>query len=305
MTFPLAFAKVEAIPLLRDPAKILVRWDLKPNRVNLSDFEFYIDRSEAADQLPGFQHVTIDGAPMKGEFATTGSVNQHQIAGPINAADFYQWVDYTPHVRNLNAQVHYRIRIVRISTQEQIASKPFSWDPDLDVVGLYIAEEHNFLLEDAIGVPCFVYVRRRMGIPCTACFDPIQKKRTASYCTVCFGTNWHGGFYKPIDAYVDLSPNPKNATIAEWGEIQQNESQVLISNYPEVSPGDLIRELRTNRLWRVLASTPTEKRRAQMLQFVRVVEVAAGDVEYKLPYDEELALKKIEELDKIRAQREF
>ncbi|NBO55676.1 MAG: hypothetical protein EBU84_14045 [Actinobacteria bacterium] len=249
--------------------------------------------------------MNIDGKPLREKLETTDSVNQLQVAGPIPAFDFLQWVDCLSNLRNLNTQVYYRIRARKISTQEEVSTQPFTWDSDLDLVGLYVAEEHNFLLEDVIGVPCLVYVRRRGGITCTACFDPVQKKRTASHCTVCYGTNWTGGFYNPIDAYVDLSPNPKNSSIAEWGEISQNETQILISNYPEVSPGDIIRELRSNRLWRVVLSQPTEKRRAPMLQFVRAVEINAGDVEYKIPYDTELALKKIQELDKIRAQREF
>lgn len=305
MKFPLEFLKYEAIPISKDPAKVLIRWVLKPNHSDMSDYEFYIDRGEAQDQIPAFQHVNIDGKALRDVITSTESKNQNQVSPAIAASDFYQWVDHTAGMRNLNQDYFYRIRLRRISTQEEISTPPFTWTGDLDLVGLYIADEHNFLLEDAIGVPCFVYIRRRSGVQCTACFDKIQKKRTSSFCTVCYGTNWQGGFYAPIDTFVDLSPNPKNTSIAEWGEMPQNQTDMLMSNYPEVSPGDLIRELRTNRLWRVMQSQQTEKRRVPMLQFVRVVEVNASDIEYQIGYDVSLALKKIEELDRIRAMREF
>ena len=305
MSFPISFTKFEAIPLSRDPAKVLIRWEIKHNRADLSDFEFYVDRGDAPDQLPHFQNVDIDGKALNPGSLGTGSVNQMQVSGKIPGTDFYQWVDATPLLRNLSKNYHYRIRARRISTQEEVSTLPFSWSGELDVIGLYIVEEHNFLLEDAIGVPSLIYSRRRSGIPCTGCFDPIQKKRTASFCTACFGTNWLGGFYNPIDAYIDFSPNPSNSAIADWGETQSNETDVLMSNYPEVEPGDVIRELRTGKLWRVSVVRQTEKRRVPMLQFVRVSEILSSDVEHQIPYDYDLALSKVSQLEGIRSKREF
>lgn len=304
MSFAVTITKFEAIPLSKDPAKVLIRWDIAPTRADLRDYEFYIDRGDGIDQLPAFQHVDIDGKTLSGSISTS-STSQHQIAGPIPALDFLQFMDYTPLLRNLQKLQFYRIRLRKISTQEEIGTRPFSWQGDLDLVGLYIAEEHNFLLEDAVGVPCLVYVRRRGGVPCESCFDPIQKKRLQSHCQRCYGTNWVGGFFPPIDAYVDFSPSPQNTVIREWGESQPNETDMMISNYPEVSNGDIIRELRENRLWRVTRCTQTEKRRTPMLQFVRVVEINPGDVEYKIPIEESFLLQKISEFEEIRKKREF
>jgi hypothetical protein len=305
MKFPLEFEKYEAIPLSRDPAKILIKWSLKKNLLDMSDFEFYVDRGDAPDQIKGFQHVDIDGTPMKDGPLGTDSTNQYQISGAISALEINQWLDFTPYLRNLDKQYYYRVRCRRISTQDQIVTPIFSWPSNLDLVGLYIVEEHNFLFEDVVGTPCLVHIKRRSGIQCRACFDPIQKKRTASFCTVCYSTNWEGGFYKPIDLYVDMSPDQKNTAIAEWGEVQSNEKDVFMSNYPELRTGDIIRELRENRLWRVVQCRQTEKRRSPMLQFARVTEIKPGDVEYQLDYDRELAIKMLERFDALRSQREF
>lgn len=305
MNFPVSFHKFEAIPLSRDPSKVLIQWELKPTKSSLVDFEFYIDRGDATSQIPAFQHVTIDGKPWTPLTPTTSSDNDRQIAGPINGLDFYQYVDLSTLLRNFHKVYYYRIRVRRISTQEEIGTSAFTWQGDLDLVGLYVVDEHNFLLEDTAGSPCLVYPRKRSGVNCTKCFDPIQKKRSNSFCVSCFGTNWEGGFYSPIDTFIDFNPSPDNTTIQQWGETQTNGTNLLMSNYPLLTNGDIIRELRENRLWRVTKCQHTEKRRTPMLQLCRVIEINPGDVEYKIPIDEAFMKAKIAQFEEMRKLREF
>jgi hypothetical protein len=305
MSFPLSFSKFEATPLSKTPAKVLIQWDLCQTKLPLTDFEFRVDRGSAADAEPGFQHVTIDGKPMSDGTISTDSVNLTQVAGPISGIDFYQWADYSGELANLQKIYFYRVRLRRISTQEEIETPVFTWNTDLDLEGLYVVEEHNFLLEDSTGVPALTFPRKRGGMTCPNCFDPIQKKRTSSYCLRCFGTNWDGGFYNPIDSYIDFNPSPQNTVIKDWGETQPNETNVFLTNYPLLGNGDVIRELQNGKLWRVTRTQPAEKRRMPTLQFARVVEINPGDVETKIPYDQTLALQILERFRKIRKLRAF
>lgn len=300
-----AFAKVEALPLAKDPPQILVRWTLLPSSESLADYEFYIDRGEAENQLPNEQHKTIDGNPLIPAAPVGDSVNVTQIAGPINGLDFYQYRDFAIPGRNLYQRWFYQIRMRKISTQEEAKSALFTWDGNLDLVGLYIVDENNFLLEDTTGAACLVHPRRRGGASCTECFDKVQQKRTKSNCMTCFGTNWVGGFYPAINVFIDFNPSPNPTLIQEWGETQPNQTTIFLANYPQLVAGDVIRELRPHKLWRVTNTKQTEKRRTPMLQFAQVVEITPGDIEYKLPYDIDLTLKLIAQLDQLRAQREF
>lgn len=309
------------IPLSRTPAKILVKWDISvtPGE-NLTDYEIYIMRAESQDSIPNFQHVKMmtHTRPEEGLEAPNGrdeivtpeikaldSENMAYISRPINAADFPWYLDYSQSLQMLNKPVYYKIILRKISTQEHIESSVAALEGDLDIVGMYVVEEHNFLLEDVIGVPSLVYQRRRSGIQCTKCFDPIQKKRMISQCGTCYGTNWVGGFYNPIDCYIDFAPNPKTVQIQQWGEVQPNETQILMSNFPELSPGDIIREIRQGRLWRVTQVTETEKRRVPMLQFARVTEIKPGDIENSVAHDHRFAVQKMQELEEIKLKREF
>lgn len=305
MSFPVQFWKVEAIALHIDPAKVLVKWSLMPNKEKLSDYEFYIYREEAADAEPGFQHKTIDGLPLASPPPSTRSKNLELIAGPINGLELHEYADYSLALRNLLKQLNYRVTCRKISTQEEIESKQFTWEGSLDLVGLYIADEENFLLEDSTGEPTLIHQRKRGGAICPLCFDPVQKKRLNSHCTSCFGTNWVGGFYKPVDAYVDYNPLVNQSTIQEWGETQDRVSLVKLANYPLLNQGDLLREVRRQRLWRVVKTTLTEKRRVPLLQFTQVVEINPGDIEYQVPYDEDLVRAMIEKFNEMRSRREF
>jgi len=301
------FRKVQAIPLSKVPAKVLIRWETDVrSAAELVDYEFLVLRqTNGQDNVPNFQDVDIDGKLKTPTPETIPALNLQAISTWIDGLDQPWFMDYSDVLKNLTHQSTYRVKCRHKKTLEETISEQFAHEGNLDLVGLYIVDEHNFLLKDVTGVPSLIYQRRRGGIMCPKCYDPIQKKRTMSHCTSCYGTNWVGGFFNPIQSYVDFNPNPKNITISQWGEVQENETQALMSNFPSVVPGDIVRELPENRLWRVVLVTVTEKRRVQMLQFVRLSEIKPADVEYSIPNDERFQIKQLDEFDKIKKKTEF
>ena len=305
MAFKIAFKSVQAVILSRFPTKVVVRWQMTGNAVDLADYEFYVDRGEAENNQAGFQHVDIQQRPVLPATAHLETLNLKPISRSIDGLDDMWFLDMSPELRNLSLTWLYQVRCRNKNTQEELVSKQVSFDGDLDLVGLYIADEVNFLLEDTTGTPCYIYRRKRDGAYCPKCFDPIQKKRLLSRCEVCYGTNWVGGFYDPIDAFVDLSPNPKNIEMAPRGETQSNDSHVLMANFPEVYPGDVIREISGGRMWRINTVPVTEKHRTLLLQLPSVSEIKPGDIEYDLPSDERFSLAKVQELALTRKKREF
>lgn len=312
MSVQLTLKSHTAQPLSRTPARVRIEWEFCERNIPgsvLQDHQVFILRAEAQDAIPGFQHIdmmTQKESRVQPIPASTHAENvTAYISQPISALDYPWYIDQAVNLQMLNRPVYYKLVIQRISTQETTESELFTFEGELDLIGLYIVEEHNFLLEDTIGVPSLIYQRRRGGIRCPKCFDELQSKRTLSKCNSCFGTNWVGGFYRAIDSYVDYSPNPKTVDITPWGEMQPNESQVLLSNFPEVTQGDLVKEIRSGRLWRFEKIQPTEKRRVPMLQFCRVSEVKPGDIEYHLPFDAKYAAVKLKELEAIKRKREF
>lgn len=49
-----------------------------------------------------------------------------------------------------------------------------------------------------------LYQRRRYGLPCTACLEPLTGTVTDDHCPQCFGTEITGGYYPPSLFYVEL-----------------------------------------------------------------------------------------------------
>jgi hypothetical protein len=302
----ISFKQIQVTALSRHPAKVLVRWQTDLQGADLADYEFYVLRGEGAENDQGFQHKTIYQTPLLPDTQHTATNNYRTISPIIDGLADQFYLDYSPELLNLSKPLAYRVVARRKSTQEELKSFASGLGGGLDLVGLYISDEINFELEDVTGVPCLVYNRRRGGIQCTKCFDPIQKKRLISNCSVCYGTNWVGGFYDPIDAWIDFNPNPKNALIAQWGEVQQNDTRAMLASFPIVFPGDVIRELRPNKLWRVGQQVHlSEKRRVTLIQLPEVTEIKPGDIEYKIPADEQFLLSKLQELEDTKKKREF
>ena len=300
------FKRVQAIPLSKLPARVVIRWETDLKDAELKDYEFCVYRSvNGQDGKPRFQDVDIDGNPITPTAPALDPQHSQPISVWIDGLDFPWFVDHSESLRNLAYNSYYRVACRNKKTQEQVMSKEVTWDGDLDLVGLYVVDEHNFLMKDVVGVPSLVYQRRRGGLQCRTCFDPIQKKRLSSSCRVCYGTNWVGGFFNPIDVYIDYNPNPKNSVVEQFGETNMNETNALLSNYPVLSPGDVIKELADGRMWRVVSVAPTEKRRCLMLQMARLSEIKAGDIEYTLNSDDRFQVQKIDELNHIKEKSEF
>lgn len=305
MAIDVVFQSFSATPLSKSPEASLIRWSLMPTKIDLADYEFYVDRSRSPDQATDVLNLTIDGNPAKPDIVLPKARNLEQIAGPISALDFLQYVDYTANFWDIYKSDYYKVRCRRISTQEEISTDSFAIQGELDVVGLYIVDESNFLLEDTTGAPTYVYKRRSSGVQCLECFDPVLKKRMKSECKTCFGTNWAGGFYAPLFTYVDFDPSEKVNNMQDWGETKSDTTNFKLSNWPRVESGDVLLELRTMRRWRVGKHQDTEKRRIPMLQFGQCSEINIGDIEYKIPYDVQTVQKILEEFEAMRQRREF
>lgn len=304
--FDIAFKRFNATPLNKEDAKVLVSWELQPTKVDLSDYEFYVDRGQTPEQVVGKQDADIDGFLQKGAAGPAPIThNMYPLnAQPISALDYYEYADFTPELRSLSAELYYRIRCRRISTGEEIMTPAFTWQGKMDLMALYIVDEQNFQLKDAAGQPCLIYNRRRGGIPCK-CFDPVQQKRLYSNCKVCYGTNWTGGFYPALGSYTEVKTADKDTSIQEWGEIQPGNTLMRFTNYPVIKNGDLVRTIVENRLWRVAKVKEFEKRVVPMMQYAQLVEVNPGDVEYSIPLNEDLVRKLLLEYENILNKREF
>jgi len=79
-----------------------------------------------------------------------------------------------------------------------------------------------------------------------------------------------------------ISPNEQTIH-ANFGDVQSENTTLLLGNYPEVSEGDLIIEAENVR-WRVASTiSKIKKSRALIRQQVALHRIPTGDIEYRIP----------------------
>jgi len=220
-----------------------------------------------------------------------------------------EFMDLTPRMIDLHKVYYYRVRAVERKEGlilQEFSTPVFTWETDLDLVGLYVVEEHLFAYRYVMGVPTVIFKKRKDAGYCPNCFDPVLKRVTKSNCTICFGTGKQLGFYPFIEGWMEFNPDPKAAQIVEWGERQASQTDIQFTNYPLLGLGDVIVEIQPNNYWKVVGPIRTaEKRRSITLQVARLDAVNRSDVEYKLTVPDDVRRRLAKELEDIKREREF
>ena len=267
-------------------SRVLVEWKLNETRQNLINLKFFIDRGESPSEL-----------------------EQITPAAGISPTDLLEYVDYTAPLIDLKKQFYYRIRAVEFSNNLEVQtfeSPVETFYGDLDLVGLYIVDEHLYMLRHtSAGMPAMIFQKRRSGTKCPDCWDTVLKRVTKSNCTTCFGTGMMEGYYPPIDAWMGFEASPDQAQVADFGVRQHSQTDILFTNYPKLRIGDVIFEVKPHRFWRVMNSRFPEKNRAPTLQTVRVDEIKRADIEYKLEIDDARRKALLDDLEARKEEPEF
>lgn len=265
-------------------SRVLIRWQLEPTAQNLKNLRFFVDRSEGVD----FQQVNPEG---------------------ITPYGLYEFVDETANLIDLNKIYYYRVRAVELGPQGQelqtFTSPHTTWDGDLDLVGIYINEEHYFKFRWVTGVPVMIYKKRHDGTLCPECWDKVLKRSTKSNCEVCYGTGRIGGYYSPFESWMEFEPDPKSEQVVDWGLKQTAQSEVMALGYPLLTPDDIIVELKPNRFWKIENVKYPEKNRTVTLQWAKVNAVYPSDVEYKIEVPEIRRRYLVDQLEAREKEREF
>ena len=265
-------------------SRVLIRWQLEPTAQNLANLRFFVDRGESPEDMK-----QLNG---------TG----------LSPYGLYEFVDYTANIFDLNKLYYYRVRAVEMISDTPVqtfTSIVTTWDGDLDLVGLYIVEEHEFAFRWVYGIPVMVFKKIHDGVYCPDCWDPILKRGTKANCTTCYGTGRFGGYYPPIEVWMSLDPDPKVEQVAEWGKRQSSASDTMCTNSPLLTPDDIIVELKSNRFWKVEYVRYPEKNRTIILQSFKLNAVNPSDIEYQITVPEDRRRVMVSQLEEREKEREF
>lgn len=266
-------------------SRVLIEWELKETRQDLTNMKYFIDRGESPEEMA-------------------------VISSALPYNDLKQFVDYTIELRDLQKLYYYRVRAVEFNTAGNTAlqtfqTTPFTWNGELDLVGIYVIDEHEFAFKFCYGTPTMIFKKKRDEENCPDCFDAVLARVTKSNCRTCFGVGKIGGYYNGIVAWMDFGQDMPASAVAESGEKQSNEISFRFTNYPEIRIGDIIVDLQPNKFFRVTNVSATEKRRATLLQFGQVSEIKRDEIEYALSIDDSVRDALVDELEQRRKEVEF
>lgn len=265
-------------------SRVLIKWDLAPTAQNLKDFKFFVDRGESPSE---FKQLNTTGLP---------------------AVGLREFVDLTANLLDLQKVYYYRVRGVEFigtTPVQTFTSAVSTFKGDLDLVGIYVVDEHLFLERWVAGVPVMIFKKRRDGGRCPECWDSVLQRVTSSNCETCYGTGKLGGFYPPIESWMLVEPDPKVVQVAEWGRAQPNQTDIQFTNYPLLSVDDVIVEMQLDRRWKISNIRQPEKNRSAMLQVMRVSAINPTDVEYRVAVDEDRRSALVAELMARNKETEF
>lgn len=137
-----------------------------------------------------------------------------------------------------------------------------------------------------VGVKSFVYIEKTFGERCEECWDDIKRLVRDAQCQSCYRTGFEGGYFDPILFYADYDPDPKIVNLTRYFELQSTQIGAWTSNFPPISPRDVIIE-ESNERWRVAGVKVIEYRRKRFRQFLQLEHLERSEVQQRLPYPED------------------
>lgn len=262
--------------------RILIRWELETTSQNLKNLVFVVERGESITDLK-------------------------PVSDWIPATSRREFMDCTPLLKDITKVYYYRIKaheLIRNQIVQTFESEIYELEDRPDLVATYVIEEHLFAHRYVYGAPTLIYTKRGEGARCD-CWDPVMKRVTTSNCTNCKGVGFTQGYYDPIPAWMDFSPSPEAVQIADFGERQNQQTDIQFTDYPNIQIGDLILQLKPFSYWRVESVHSTMKNQVVILQMIRVMAVNKSDIEYSLSVPEDIVDKMIGEMKERLHEKEF
>ena len=204
------------------------------------------------------------------------------------------YVDSGHNVQDANLIAYYRLLVTvphddPTPDETRLFAGPYHLRDAPDRIGRTIARNMQIMLAAIGATPVLIY-QRGYGADstrCPDCWDAATQQVIVSNCQTCSGSGFVGqalGYYDPVLTLMDIRPPEKIRMVEDTAQAPVA-AVARMANYPLLRPTDVIRELNTGSLWRVVAVTPVRKDgRAVLTQDpVQLRQLKPGDVEYDLP----------------------
>jgi hypothetical protein len=147
---------------------------------------------------------------------------------------------------------------------------------------LDITRREWVFLRKFAGVPSLIYKRRVSGKRCPVCWDYKYQKMMTDHCDNCYNTSFEGGYYNPVYTLAQYDPLSKVEVEMEFGKSEPSRLTAWTTNFPVISPRDLIYRIPDGRMLLVEAIDNTELQSTVVRQILTISELDKEMIEYHL-----------------------
>lgn len=216
---------------------------------------------------------------------TFGIMRSNSPEGPydliVEVQDTFHYDDFEINQKSGNRIFYYKIRILSPAGDYHDYG-PWYNTVNPDSLALELIRKKNVALYygSTPAVEIEIFVRKTWGTYCPECFDHVKKRKTKSNCSLCYNTNYIGGFFKPVVTRGFFGPSTK--VIQRMGfEMTPEAIYIETANYPLLSPEDIIKQHSIKR-YRIVNVRTSTRGTYIISQFAQVAEVNPNDIEYEL-----------------------
>jgi hypothetical protein len=191
---------------------------------------------------------------------------------------------------SLSRQIYYQVTVTPPSgTANQFASQPTPIAPTLNRVNAGIKRRLQLdlrtIYKNLNGIPLAVMKRRRWGIRCTECWDPVTKEVTREHCPACYGTSFLGGYWAPVQIRGRKDAAAVQTRLEAHGEVDIKLEEFTTLDYPLLEYKDVIVDLHRNDRYEVQRVVPAEINTVVVHQVVTASLLGRNSVEYSFLVD--------------------
>lgn len=244
--------------------RIILSWELK-NSDN-SDYYFTVLRGEHAENLL-------------------------PISSPFNSSETDVFIDYSPITKDPLKYYYYQIKCEDIKNNEIIYSELITSKGQNDSLSRFLVSENNFKLRYISGSPCAFFKKiHENHLRCSNCWNPLKKQASLSNCSICMGTGFINGYYKPIYCYIDLSTKSSSVNNNTKQDNYNEIIQSLFTDFPRMRRGDFICNILTGFRYRIVDVQDELRGSYPMFQTLTMNNINLNDIEYSIEIPEEIKI---------------
>lgn len=249
-----------------------VYWEIAPTTDDLQEWQFFVERSEA------------------------GASGYEVLAGPL--VDQFYLRDNSVHTRNESRTWFYRVRAYHPREGYELISGVADIGGPADLLAEEVIRVETIVWKEYAGTALWLFPRRTFGQKCPNCYDSVLGKSTMADCEVCWGTDYSGGYHRPVKTWGQVQPTALQDEHSVEDHRQPFGGSLTCPPSPTIRPGDLVITSNNSR-FKVTAQNSTQRLGVDVRQIITLFKVEPGAVEDKIPLSVDAAV------EEVRGSRNF